>query len=44
MFIPAALDEGSVGLAVVGRVEVKAGNLVDTVGCEVRRRSRLRLG
>ena len=43
MFLP-AVDEGSVGLAVVGRVAVKAGNLVDSVRCEVKRRSRLRLG
>ena len=39
-----AMDERFVGLAVVGRVAVKAGNLVDSVRCEVRRRSRLRLG
>ena len=38
------VDERPVGLTVVGRVAVKAGNLVDNVRCEVRRRSRLRLG
>ena len=39
-----AVDERSVSLTVVGRVAVKAGNLVDSVKCEVRRRSSLRLG
>ena len=39
-----AVDERSVGLTVVGRVAVNAGNLVDSVRCEVRRSRRLRLG
>ena len=39
-----AVDERSVGLTVVDRVAVKAGNLLDSVRCEGRRRSRLRLG
>ena len=43
MFLP-AVDEGSVGLVVVGGVAVEAEDLVDGVGCEVRRRGRLRLG
>ena len=39
MFLP-AVDEGSVGLVVVGGVAVEAEDLVDGVGCEVRRRGR----
>ena len=41
------VDEGSlVGLAVVGGIATKAGNLVHSVGCEIKRprRSRLCLG
>ena len=40
-----ALDEGSrsVDLMIVGGVAVEAGNLIDSVGCEVRRRILLRL-
>ena len=39
-----AVDEGSIGLSVVGGVAVQARDLVDGVRSEVRRRGSLRLG
>ena len=39
-----SVDEGSVGLSVVCRRAVQAGDLVDGIGGELGRRSSLRLG